>query len=125
VKQQTKTTHMIQMWLDTRRLMQLGKMLHLPLKQVGNNYIVHCALSELFQDQAPKALQRRRQSPADCRLQRPGDSGLMLFRSGLGDAPESCTEVLPAQRSMKSWTGNRMASKPMPTEFPEGMELRF
>jgi CRISPR system Cascade subunit CasE len=46
--------HMVQCWLDPRRLVQLGKMQGLPLAQTDTNYLVHCALGRLFGDDAPK-----------------------------------------------------------------------
>ncbi|WP_103021438.1 type I-E CRISPR-associated protein Cas6/Cse3/CasE [Salinibacter altiplanensis] len=51
---QTDTFHMVQLYLDPRRLVQLGKMQGLPLARTDTNYLVHCALGELFGDDAPK-----------------------------------------------------------------------
>jgi len=119
--------HMIQMWMDPRRLTELGRMLHLPLKQTGNNYLVHCALSELFQDQAPKPF-----SVEDSHRQMTeyssnnGKHILVLCYSELdwqslqnlarGFASPTVYEII-------DW--NRMASKLMPNQFPEGMTLGF
>jgi len=117
---ETKTVHMIQMWLDSRRLMQLGKMLHLPLKKVGNNYLVHCALSELFQDQAPKpfAVEDSHRQIADYN----GQAIRVLCYSEFdwktlqnlakGFASPTVYEIV-------DW--EQMASKPMPDEFPDGL----
>jgi len=121
---QIKTTHMIQMWLDSRRLMQLGRMLHLPLKKVGNNYLVHCALSELFQDQAPKPFivedNHRQITDYD------GQAIRVLCYSDLDwKTLQNLAQgfASPTVYEIVDW--DRIASKPMPTEFPDGMELRF
>lgn len=50
----TAALHMVQLFLDPRRLVQLGKMMKLPLHSTDTNYLVHCALGELFGDEAPK-----------------------------------------------------------------------
>ncbi|WP_179862366.1 type I-E CRISPR-associated protein Cas6/Cse3/CasE [Longibacter salinarum] len=50
----TAALHMVQLFLDPRRLVQLGKMMKLPLRSTDTNYLVHCALGELFGDDAPK-----------------------------------------------------------------------
>lgn len=49
---QPEPQYMLQLELDPKRLMTLGKMLGLP-PQVDTGYLVHCALGELFQQQAP------------------------------------------------------------------------
>jgi hypothetical protein len=45
---------MVQLGLDAKGLTTLGKMLHLPLARTDTGYLVHCALGELFQDDAPQ-----------------------------------------------------------------------
>lgn len=49
-----KPFYMLQMRFDARGLATLGRMLQLPLKRTGRDYLVHCALGELFGDLAPK-----------------------------------------------------------------------
>ena len=121
---QTKTVHMIQMWLNSRQLMQLGKMLHLPLKKVGNNYLVHCALSELFQDQAPKPF-----SVEDNHRQIADYDGQQIRVLCYSEFDWETLQKLaqgfasPTVYEIVDW--KRMASKPMPSEFPDGMELGF
>jgi CRISPR system Cascade subunit CasE len=121
---QTKTIHMIQMWLDSKRLMQLGRMLHLPLKKVGNNYLVHCALSELFQDQAPKPF-----SVEDHHRQIADYDGQQIRVLCYSELDWKTLQNLakgfasPTVYEIVDW--ERMASKPMPTDFPDGMELGF
>lgn len=118
--------HMIQMWLDTRQLAQLGKMLHLPLKQTGTNYLVHCALGELFQDQAPNLYcvedkhrqiteysNNGRHVRALCYSEMDWETLQNLSR---GFASPTVYEIV-------DW--DRMASKPMPDTFPKGMKLGF
>jgi len=119
--------HMIQMWLDTPRLIELGRMLHLPLKQVGNNYLVHCALAELFQDQAPNpfSVEDSHRQMSEYKSNN-GKHILILCYSELdwqslqnlarGFASPTVYEII-------DW--DRIASKPMPDQFPEGMKLGF
>lgn len=121
---QTKTTHMIQMWLDSRGLMQLGRMLHLPLRKVGNNYLVHCALSELFQDQAPKpfSVEDNYRQIADYE----GQAIRVLCYSELDwETLQNLARGFASPTVFEIVDWNRMASKPMPAEFPEGMKLGF
>jgi len=119
-----KTTHMIQMWLDSRRLMQLGKMLHLPLKRVGNNYLVHCALSELFQDQAPKpfAVEDNHRQITDYNGQA---IRILCYSEFDWKTLQNLAKgfASPTVYEIVDW--EQMASKPMPDEFPDGIELGF
>lgn len=54
------TLHLVQLWLDPRRLVQIGAMnkltraKNLTDAQIDTNYLVHCALGELFGDAAPQ-----------------------------------------------------------------------
>jgi len=118
--------YMINMWLDTRQLMQLGRMLHLPLKNTGTNYLVHCALSELFQEQAPGLFcvedkhhqitdydSRGRHIRALCYSELEWETLQNLSR---GFASPTVYEIV-------DW--DRMASKPMPDTFPKGMKLGY
>ncbi len=119
--------YMIQMWLDTRKLSQLGRMLRLPLRKVGNNYLVHSALAELFQDQAPKPFcvedkhrqineyddQNGRQIRTLCYSDLDSES---LQKLAQGFASPTVYEIV-------DW--DRIASKPMPDEYPDGMKLGF
>jgi len=119
--------HMIQMMLDPRRLMELGRMLHLPLKQVGNNYLVHCALSELFQDQAPKPFHiedTHRQISEYSRNNR--QSIIVLTYSELDwQSLQNIARGFASPTVYQIIDWDRIASKPMPTQFPEGLKLRF
>lgn len=129
--------HMVELWLDGRKLVDLGRMLRLPIHHTDNNYIVHCALGELFQEQAPSPF-------AVMDMQRP----LSSYENGIsGQAPvrsedgrlvrvlgystignEVLREVAqgfasPAVFEMCRW--DRLASKPMPETFPVGTRLGF
>ena len=117
---------MIQMWLDTRHLAQLGKMLHLPLKQTGTNYLVHCALGELFQDQAPNLYcveDNHRQ------ITEYSNNGRYVRALCYSDVDWETLQNLsrgfasPTVYEIVDW--DRVASKPMPEVFPKGMKLGF
>lgn len=121
---QTKTTQMIQMWLNSRQLMQLGRMLHLPLEKVGNNYLVHCALSELFQDQAPKpfSVEDNHRQIADYN----GQAIRVLCYSELDwETLQNLAQGFASPTVYEIIDWERIASKPMPSEFPDGLELGF
>ncbi|MFB6263816.1 MAG: hypothetical protein ABEL76_09360, partial [Bradymonadaceae bacterium] len=45
--------HMLQTWIDGRKLVEVGRMLSLPLRKTDNNYLAHCLLGKLFGDAAP------------------------------------------------------------------------
>lgn len=117
----TATFHMVQLALDPRRLVQLGKMLHLPLARTGTNYLVHCALGELFQDQAPKpfSVEAGTASANGRHVRVLGYAG--VDRAALHELAKGFAS--PAVYEISDW--DRAASKPMPGTFPEGMRLRF
>ena len=110
---------MIQCELDAKGLTQLGRMNRLPLRKVDTNYLVHCALGELFQDQAPKPYS----------IENDGAPGRQV--RVLGYAPVGSKELQELARAFASptvyemATWERLASKDMPTTFPEGMRLGF
>lgn len=124
--QHTAEFFMIQMWLDSRKLAELGKMLHLPLRQTSNSYLVHSALSELFQKQAPSpfCLEEDHQymaayKNAERHLPVLGYSTVdkeMLQEIAKGFASPSVYHII-------DW--GRLLSKPMPVEYPKGMKLGF
>lgn len=125
--EQNHNFHMLQIWLDVRQLMQLGKMLHLPLKQTGTNYLVHCALGELFQDQAPGLFcveDKHRQI-----TEYSGNNGRHIRALCYSELDWETLQNLsrgfasPTVYEIVDW--DRMASKPMPDTFPKGMKLGF
>ena len=119
--------HMIQAPLDGRRLVELGKMLHLPLHSVDTNYLVHCALGELFGDHSPKPYY------VDDRGLRSGEE---LDERGIRVVAYSAKDAEYLEQHAQLYTTNPSVynivpdwddcvSKPMPEGFPEGMTLRF
>lgn len=119
--------HMVQMWLDTRRLMELGRMLHLPLKQVGNNYLVHCALGEMFQDQAPQpfCVEDSHQSISNYQSNNGHYIRVLSYSQLDGKTLHELAKgfATPTVYAINDW--NRLASKPMPDVFPEGLQVGF
>ena len=125
-KENNHNLHMIQMWLDTRQLAQLGRMLHLPLKKVGNNYLVHCALSELFQDQAPNLYCVEDKHRQITEYKNNGRYIRTLCYSELDwETLQNLSRgfASPTVYEIVDW--DRVASKPMPDVFPKGMKLGF
>jgi len=124
----TSTFHMVQCWLDPRRLVQLSSMLKLPLHQTDTNYLVHCAVGELFGDAAPKPFfvdddPRTVQDTAHHHEDR--------YVRVLGYADEDASTLRhEAKLSPNPTIGNlydedRLDSHEMPSTFREGRRLQF
>ena len=124
----TATFHMVQLYLDPRRLVQLGKMQGLPLARTDTNYLVHCGLGELFGDIAPKPFYvdddpRTVQDTAHHH----GDRYVRVL--GYADADddtlrhEAKLSPNPTIGSLCDW--DRFCSQEMPTSFREGRRLQF
>lgn len=119
--------HMIQLWLDASRLAQLGRMLHLPIARTSTRYLVHCALGELFQAQAPKPFSVER--PNSPTRSADEQSGRFIRILGYSELDHIALQRLaqgfagPAVYRLCDW--GRCVSKPMPDTFPIGMNLAF
>jgi len=111
--------HMLQLGLDAKGLTTLGKMLHLPLAQTDTGYLVHCALGELFGDEAPQpyAVQNESQNGRQVRV--------LGYTAADDDTLQSHAQLdaSPTVYDICDW--DRLAAKPMPDTFPEGMALQF
>lgn len=125
---EASTLHMVQLYLDPRGLVQLGKMLHLPLARTGTNYLVHCALGELFGDEAPKPfyVDDDPRSVQESARQRPDRHVRVLGYTTADD--EVLHEVAklcpnPTVYALCDW--DRFVSKPMPEVLAEGTRLGF
>ncbi|KPP99491.1 MAG: subtype I-E CRISPR-associated protein CasE [Bacteroidetes bacterium HLUCCA01] len=118
---------MVQLWLRAPRMLELGRMLHLPLSKTSSNYLVHCALSELFQKQAPKvfSLEDEHRTAA----QWDTESGRLLPVLCYSNVDKQALQLLaqgfasPTVYDIVNW--ERVAAKPMPEFFPENMKLSF
>ena len=110
---------MVQLWLDAKGLTTLGKMLHLPLRHTDTGYLTHCALGELFGDQAPKpfSVEQDAENGRHIRLLGYCETNLDTLHS------YAQLDASPTVYDMAVW--ERCASKPMPDTFPEAMRLRF
>jgi CRISPR system Cascade subunit CasE len=122
----TAALHMVQIYLDPRRLVQLGKMMKLPLRSTDTNYLVHCALGELFGDDAPKPFFVD-DDPRS--IEKTGTSD--RFVRVLGYAAASKEELREEARlchnltvsEMCDW--DRFGGKKMPERLSEGRRLGF
>ena len=106
--------YMLQLDLDTPRLAQLSTMLHLP-DSTDMGYLVHCALGELFQHQAPSPflLQSRSQDTLHVLAYSPlPEDALIAIAQGFASP-----HVYSILRGC--------LSKPMPLQYSEGMRLGF
>jgi len=144
----TESLHMVQLQLEARRLAGLGQRLGLFRgggRHVSTNYLVHCALGELFQEHAPKpfAVQTGAQkrngtngsangravrvlgymSPtADQRKRYSDERGEDdWFKNALHERAK--LSAPPAVYDGCDW--DALATKEMPQTFPDGLRLRF
>jgi CRISPR system Cascade subunit CasE len=124
----THPFHMVQLYLDPRRLVQLGKMQGLPLARTDTNYLVHCALGELFGDDAPKPFfvdddPRTVEDTANHH----GDRHVRVLGyadlddEALRDEAKSCPN--PTVTAVSDW--ERFVSSEMPQSFREGRRFQF
>jgi CRISPR system Cascade subunit CasE len=108
---------MAQLWFDLRRLVELGRALHLPVQRVDDNYITHCALRELFGEHTPTPF-----SVED-------NNGKYLRLLGYSSLPmERLQEVAkafagPMVYQIPDWP--KAVTKPMPSTFKIGFHLGF
>lgn len=109
--------HMLQIWLDPRHLAGLGKMLRLPLKQTNQSYLVHCALGELFQQQAPKPFSLEENNG---RL-----ISALAYSTIDADALHELAKGFASPSVYRIVDWENFHSKPMPSEFPNGMRFDF
>lgn len=108
---------MLQMKLSSHGLLQLGRRRRLPLRDVDEGYLVHCALGELFGDLRPTLFSVR--------------SGRGRYLEVLAYAPHGVGELRehaeayaePRVYSVCDW--NTLSEKSMPTSWREGMLLGF
>lgn len=113
----TGALHLVQMWLDMGRLVELARALHLPLRQTDHGYVVHCALRELLGRMAPRLFS----------VEKPDARRLRVL--AYADVPAADMREIarlnagPMVFEMCDW--ERLASKPMPTAFPANAPLRF
>lgn len=109
---------MVQMRLEMRGLTEIGKMLGLRLAKVDDSYLVHCALGKLFQDRAPQPYALGKRDGRHIRVLGYGSTDA----EGLHHQAKTFAEPSVYQRAC-DW--DMVASKPMPVDFPAGMELSF
>lgn len=115
----TTDLHMVQLRLNAKGLTTLGKMLHLPLAQTDTGYLAHCALGELFQDDAPKPFS----------VENEDENGRHVRILGYAEADADTLQTSaqmdasPTIYEIPDW--DRCAAKPMPETFPDGMQLQF
>jgi CRISPR system Cascade subunit CasE len=110
---------MIQATLDARRLTEVGKMLGLPLDRVDENYLVHCALGELFGDDAPKPFSVEGRSEDGRRLR------VLGYATKSDESLERAANTYASPAIHKACNWDEFDSKPMPTSFAPGTRLGF
>lgn len=122
----TAALHMIQLFLDPRRLVQLGKMQGLPLRTTDTNYLVHCALGELFGEESPKPFFVD-DDPRPVQETGTRDRFVRVLGYAGKPAEDLREEALlchnPTVHAMCDW--DRYAGKAMPESLPAGRRLGF
>ena len=110
--------HMLDLRLSMKGLTTIAKMHGLPLKKVDDNYLVHCALGKLFQNQAPKPYCIESRQGRHLRV-------LAYAEKGADDLHEQAKAFCePAvYEGVCDWSN--LASKPLPSALPEDMTLQF
>jgi CRISPR system Cascade subunit CasE len=119
--------YMINMWLDAKQFMQLGRMLRFPLRKTSNNYLIHCSLSELFQEQAPipYCVEDQHRQITDYQKNNGRYIRILCYSELDKTALQNLARgfASPTVYEIVDW--NRMDSKKMPDEYPAGMRLGF
>jgi CRISPR system Cascade subunit CasE len=110
---------MVQFGLGAKGLTTLGKMLGLPLNRTDTGYLVHCALGELFGDDAPQpfSIETTAQNGRQVRILGYTEADADTLKS------HAQLDASPTVYEIGDWEG--LAAKPMPATFPEGMALQF
>ena len=123
-------THMVQLTVDTLRLMRLARERRLARRQVDLGYLTHCQLGETFGEFAPRpfSIVTRRDEhgePVDPLAQ--GDRELTVLAYSQCDARalESHAREVASPERYASIDWARLASKPMPDTWQAGRRLRF
>ena len=111
------TLYMLQMWLELRRLVELARALHLPLQQTDHNYITHCALRELFQEDAPDLFCVEDHSQRFLRV--------LAYSKLPADRLQTVARGFAGPMVFETCDWSRLAAKPMPTSFAAGTQLAF
>jgi CRISPR system Cascade subunit CasE len=122
------TFHMVQLFLDPRRLAELGKMQGLDLSRTSTNYLIHCALGELFGDDAPKpfyvdddprTVEGTAAAHGDRHVRVLGYAD--LDDDALREEAKLCPN--PTVSAICDW--DRFVASEMPTRLAEGRRLQF
>lgn len=109
--------HMIRLSIDTSKMMEYGRRIGLPIRNVDAGYLVHCQLTELFGSQCPKPFSIQ------------GQSGRMLEVLGYSSG-DAASLVKYADSFADPWLHgsvdwSTLSSKPMPSSWEVGQRLGF
>ena len=113
--------HMVQTWLDGRKLTEVGRMLGLPLRETDNNYLTHCLLGKLFGDRAPGLYWL----DDDPNREDKREMQVLAYADDDAETLEQLAQTFVEPSLFEALDWDRTASKPMPSTFPQGMALGF
>jgi len=121
--------HMVKCWLEKKGLATLGKELGLPLHRTDTNYLVHCALGQLFDDHAPKPFSVD-ETPASNGRHGNEDERFVRVLGYTGADSDALHDTArdyasPTVYKLCDWRGDRFGSTEMPDQLPEELRLRF
>lgn len=114
----TQQLYMLQMRLPMKGLTEIGKMHGLPLKYTDDNYLTHCALGKLFQNDAPKPYALGKRDGKHVRV-------LGYASTSADDLQQQAQAFAEPSVYDRCFDWDYFASKPMPESFPTGMKLGF
>lgn len=115
---QANSLHMVQLWFDIRRLVELARALHLPIHRVDHNYITHCAMKELFGGE---------NCPGPFCVEDNNGKYLRVLAYAQEDSNflNSAAQKVASPMVYRICDWDRMASKPFPNKFESGEKFKF
>lgn len=108
---------MVKLELDQPAVMRLGRTKGLPMREVDLGYLIHCLLREVFGDKAPQ--------PFDVRDQSGRTLEVLAYTTTAAEELRRHADTFahPEQHAALNWKA--FHQKPMPSEWPESLELGF
>ncbi len=118
VENQANSLHMVQLWFDIRRLVELARALHLPIYRVDHSYITHCAMKELFGGE---------NCPGPFCVE--GNNGkylrVLAYAHADSNLLNSTAQKVASPMVYRICDWDRIASKPFPNKFKSDEKFNF
>lgn len=108
---------MVRLQLETKGLFDLARRRRLPMRMLDTGYLVHCHLKELFGENAPMPFAVA------------GEAGRLLTVLGYttceAESLQNHAQTYSDPSVYRNCIWPHLASKPLPTDWPEGKRLGF